>query len=58
MLKLKKIFLAALLTTGAMLSSPKPSLALSYCQSCARAPECLVCCLCAGGIYFECVRQC
>lgn len=49
MAKLKMLLLAVLLTTGAILSAPKTSFAVDFCQSCALTQDCLDCCFCAAG---------
>jgi hypothetical protein len=56
MAKLKKVFLAALLTTVAILSAPKTSLAINFCKSCALTQDCMACCICAGNSFYDCVR--
>lgn len=58
MTKLRKLLFAVLLTTGAVLSAPKISYAVDFCETCALTQDCMDCCLCAGRPYIKCIQSC
>ena len=56
--KLRKLLIAAILTTAALLSTV-PEAAADACSNCAANPDnCFACCRCAGGSFGECLEFC
>ena len=58
MQKLKKVLFALLLTTAAILSAPKVSLASGPCSICEATAQCVPCCRCGGNTQAECLLIC
>lgn len=56
--KLKKVLLAVLLTAGAILSTPKTSLAINWCRNCGLTQDCVSCCICNGNPQDYCLNIC
>ena len=48
MRNLKKLLFAGALTAAAVLSTPKPALAVPWCDLCAESGNCFYCCKCDG----------
>lgn len=59
MKNLKRLLFATVLVTAAIVSTPKPALAVvDWCSMCWNSYDCVACCRCDGGRFGDCVYLC